>query len=368
MARAEGTFALKEKRVKVVDLPGTYSLQAGSADEEVARDFILFGEPDVTVVVVDATRLERNLNLVLQVLEITDSVVVCLNLMDEAKRHGIAIDPKKLEQELGVPVIPAAVRHGEGIPELLDAIHDVATGNRVTTPFRISEHPASVENAVGSLAEKITEHHPELPNARWVALRLLNADERVEAAVRSGALGKDADVALERAVNQDHAAIASASGAQILAHASKLRWTLPADFHDRLIESVFGAAGRIAQVVEVRGIKKAKFDFDRQLDKWLTSRIFGFPLMLGILAVVFWLTIAGANVPSGMLATLLIDTLHPILQSAAAGLPWWLNGLLIDGVYLSTAWVISVMLPPMAIFFPLFHSAGRFWVPAEGRV
>ncbi len=119
VTRAEGVFSLKDRKVKVVDLPGTYSLQAGSTDEEVARDFILFGEPDVTLVVVDATRLERNLNLVLQVLEITDRVVVCLNLMDEARRHGIAVDAARLEKELGVPVVPTSVRRGEGLPELL---------------------------------------------------------------------------------------------------------------------------------------------------------------------------------------------------------------------------------------------------------
>jgi ferrous iron transport protein B len=130
VVRAEGAFAHEGKRVKVVDLPGTYSLQAGSIDEEVARDFVLFGRPDVTVVVVDATRLERNLNLVLQILEITDRVVVFLNLMDEARRHGIALDPGKLEEELGVPVVPGTAREGIGIDELLSKAHGVATGER----------------------------------------------------------------------------------------------------------------------------------------------------------------------------------------------------------------------------------------------
>ena len=115
VVRAEGAFVHDGRRVKVVDLPGTYSLQAGSADEEVARDFILFGQPDVTVVVVDAMRLERNLNLVLQILEITDRVVVCLNLVDEARRHGITVDAGRLERELGVPVVPTVARQGEGM-------------------------------------------------------------------------------------------------------------------------------------------------------------------------------------------------------------------------------------------------------------
>ena len=189
VARAEGVFAHEGERVKLVDLPGTYSLQAGSTDEEVARDFILFGRPDVTVVVVDATRLERNLNLVLQILEITDQVVVCLNLMDEAQRHGIALDPAALEARLGVPVVPAVAREKRGIPELLDAIHRMATGEVETHPYRLETMPEDVEAAVAQLAPAIEEAFPGIPNARWVALRLLNADESVVDALRDGELG-----------------------------------------------------------------------------------------------------------------------------------------------------------------------------------
>ncbi|HEY8378210.1 MAG TPA: FeoB small GTPase domain-containing protein, partial [Nannocystis sp.] len=190
VTRAEGVFAHEGRRIKVVDLPGTYSLQAGSADEEVARDFVLFGRPDVTVVVVDATRLERNLNLVLQVLEITDRVVVCLNLMDEAKRRGIAVDAEKLKAELGVPVVPAAARRGEGIDELLRAVCDVADGKIRPRPFRIAQHPPEVEGALSELTPLVREAFPDLDNARWVALRLLSGDERVEQAVRTGELGQ----------------------------------------------------------------------------------------------------------------------------------------------------------------------------------
>ncbi|HZD79254.1 MAG TPA: FeoB small GTPase domain-containing protein, partial [Actinomycetota bacterium] len=189
VARAEGAFAHNGKRVKVVDLPGTYSLQAGSSDEEVARDFIVFGRPDVTVVVVDATRLERNLNLVLQILEITDRVVVCLNLVDEARRHGVSIDAKRLERELGVPVVPAVARQGEGIEELLAAVEGVATGRIPTTPYRVQRHAPEVEGAVAELVPAIERAYPGVPNPRWVALRLLNADAAVEEAVRDGELG-----------------------------------------------------------------------------------------------------------------------------------------------------------------------------------
>ena len=354
VARAEGSFEHRGKRVKLIDLPGTYSLQAGSTDEEIARDFVLFGQPDVTVVVVDATRLERNLNLVLQILEITDRVVVCLNLMDEAKRNGIGIDATKLARELGVPVIPTCARRKEGIPELVDAIQSVASGDIQTTPFRIQNHPVDVEWAVAELAAPIQATYPDLPNSRWVALRLLNADERVEEALRSGDLGDAGSVA---AIGVDSDAPGQRPGPDgILATASSLRWKLSPGFHDALTESNYTAAERIASRCVVRGLKRAKFDFDRTLDRLLTSRTLGFPLMLVILSVVFWLTITGANVPSAMIAAVLLDTVHPALKgfAAAIAMPWWLDGFLFDGVYLATAWVVSVMLPPMAIFFPLF--------------
>ena len=355
VTRAEGSFEHEGLRARIVDLPGTYSLQAGSTDEEVARDFILFGEPDVTVIVVDATRLERNLNLVLQVLEITNRAVVCLNLMDEARRTGIGIDARRLEAELGVPVVAAAVRRGEGIPELLDAIHRVATGAVTPKPFRIERHPSDVERAVSELVPVLERAHPRLPNARWVALRLLNADERVVQAVRTGEIAEwGAAEGDEEGV--DIAPNTDTSAEAILELATRLRWELRPDFHDRLVAHLHGEATRIATAARLEGVRRARFDFDRTLDRLLTSRWFGFPLMLLMLAVVFWLTVAGANVPSSLLANLLIDTAHPWLQQGAAviGTPWWLSGLLVDGVYLSTAWVVAVMLPPMAIFFPLF--------------
>ena len=352
VVRAEGAFEHKGKRVKVVDLPGTYSLQAGSVDEEVARDFVLFGRPDVTIVVVDATRLERNLNLVLQIREITDRVVVFLNLIDEARRHGIAIDAKKLEKELGVPVVQGIARESVGIDELLDAVHDVATGAHSGQQIRIAEHVPRVEHAITGLVPVIEQVFPEVPNPRWVALRLLNADEAVQEAVRTGELGQ-----LSRDDTGDLVDLAPEWGReQVLDAAMRLRWDLPPDFHDVVTQRAFESAEDVASRVQLGGLKKAGFAFDRKLDSWLTSRIFGFPLMLLILAAVFWITIEGANVPSAMLAKVLVVDGRPWLHglAAAVSMPWWLDGFLIDGVYLATAWVIAVMLPPMAIFFPLF--------------
>ena len=185
VTRAEGAFAYRGRRFKLVDLPGTYSLLSTSSDEEIARDFILFGRPDVTVIVADSTRLERNLNLVLQVLEITDRTVISLNLVDEAKRRGLIVDSRALARDLGVPVVPMAARSGVGTPELLDAIHDVATGAVICRPHRISGS-RRVMGLVESLSEQVAREFPKLPNARWVALRLLEGDQRVIDAVRAG--------------------------------------------------------------------------------------------------------------------------------------------------------------------------------------
>jgi ferrous iron transport protein B len=184
--RAEGAFSYAGKRFKVVDLPGTYSLLSTSTDEEVARDFLLFGEPDVTVVVVDATRLERNMNLVLQVLEITDRVVICLNLVDEARRHGITIDARSLMRETGTPVVPTVARTGEGLTELLSKIHEVASGEFVCKPRRVWTESKKLKKALDAVAKQLSAEFPSLPNVRWVALRLLEGDQRIMDAVRSG--------------------------------------------------------------------------------------------------------------------------------------------------------------------------------------
>lgn len=189
VTRAEGGFEFNGKKFKLVDLPGTYSLLSTSVDEEVARDFILFGQPDVTVIVIDATRVERNLNLVLQILEITDRVVICLNLMDEARRNGIEVDARTLSKELGVPVVPAAARQGEGMNELLKYIFDVATGAYICKPYRIKSKSKELNEAIEKLSKEIQEEFPGLLNTRWVALRLLEGDQTIIDAIRSGELG-----------------------------------------------------------------------------------------------------------------------------------------------------------------------------------
>jgi Fe2+ transport system protein B len=188
VTRAEGGFVYKNKRFKLVDLPGTYSLLSASTDEEVARNFILFGRPHVTVIVLDATRLERNLNLALQILEITEHVVVCVNLIDEAERHQITVDERVLSRELGVPVIPANARKGKGIQALLEAIYAVATGEYICKPHRISSGGEKIDTAVNRLTKRIEEQYKGITNARWLALRLLEGDQRIIEAIKTNEL------------------------------------------------------------------------------------------------------------------------------------------------------------------------------------
>lgn len=189
VTRAEGGFIFADKKFKIVDLPGTYSLLSTSTDEEVARDFILFGQPDVTIIVIDATRVERNLNLVLQVLEITDRAVLCVNLIDEAKRHNIDVDIRTLSKDLGIPVVATAARQREGMDELLQAIEQVASGNYVCKPYRLSNVNPRINSAVESLRLKIEQEFPNVPNSRWVAMRLLEGDQKIIDAISSGELG-----------------------------------------------------------------------------------------------------------------------------------------------------------------------------------
>lgn len=205
VTRAEGGFEYNNFKFKLVDLPGTYSLLSTSTDEEVARNFILFGQPDVTVIVADATRLERNLNLTLQILEITDRAILCLNLMDEAERHNTKIDDRMLAKDLGIPVIPSTARYNKGMNELLNSIYEIAIGKFVCKPYRLKSNSKELNISVEKLTKRIVEEFPNLPNAKWVALRLLEGDQSIIDSIRNGDLGKiyssdQSNVELEPAV------------------------------------------------------------------------------------------------------------------------------------------------------------------------
>lgn len=329
VGKAEGYFAYQGEGYRIVDLPGTYSLSSTSEDEEIARDFILFGQPDVTVMVADATRLERNMNLILQVLQITDKAVLCVNLLDEAKRNKITIDLNALSRRLGIPVVGASARSGQGIDQLLERMRQVAEGEYKCRPHRSTNLPPHAAQHVKELARKIAETHPDISNAEWIAFRLIEGDTSVK----------------ERFGNPELNALAE-----------KLLLEIGSNFHDLWVEDIYTQAGQICSEVVTQGNQRGRLPLDVKLDRILTHRIWGFPIMLALLCGVFWLTIIGSNYPSDWLNQLLVGIMHSALHDAFVSMhaPWWLTGLLVDGVYLATAWVVSVMLPPMAIFFPLF--------------
>jgi len=350
ITRAEGGFSFGGSRYKIVDLPGTYSLLSASPDEEVARDFILFGQPDVTLVVIDATALERNLNLALQILKISERVVVCLNLMDEARMHGIEIEVEGLSKALGVPVVPMAARQGVGVPKLLETIQNVASGKEQPRPRQWMPDVPGLKAALTPLMEHLEACYPGLRHSDWVALRLLQGDRSIEAAVLDGRLHSLA------ADDEKEPEEGCLSESALIEEADRLRWTVPRGFHDKTVEDIYRHSASLAREYVRTPEDSARLRWQKRMDEILTSRWTGIPAMMLVFAAMLWITIIGANGPSTMLASLLIGKVHPILQDAAAWmhLPAWLNGMLVDGMYLTTAWVVSVMLPPMAIFFPLF--------------
>ena len=341
VTRAEGSFSFHDQRYRIIDLPGTYSLLSTSEDEEVARDFILFGKPDVTVIVVDASRLERNLSLALQILEITDKAVLCLNLMDEARRHHITIDTRTLSRDLGIPVVATSARTKEGIPDLLFAIEEVVSGKFQTKKQTYIDLPKENAEAIAELQSALSELNPDLPNTRWLAMRLIEGDESVQKGVMAGTFSAENNPEKQ---------------ARVLRIADEYHKILGDTYRNDLVEAIYAEATKLINASVSTDFSARSFRIDRAIDRVVTHKIWGFPIMFLLLAGVLWITIIGANYPSQWLSDLFVGWLYPLLKDGANALhfPWWLSGFLIDGVYLATRWVISVMLPPMAIFFPLF--------------
>ncbi len=341
VTNAQGHCATKKQSYVMVDIPGTYSLMAHSAEEEVARNFICFGEPDAVVVVCDATCLERNLNLVLQTIEISAKVIVCVNLMDEAKRKKIKIDLPKISERLGVPVIGTVARKKKSLTTLLSMLDGITGGDLHPTPLKVC-YPEAIEHAIDLIEPVIRQKTGGKLNSRWLSLKLLDQDE---------SLIKEIDAYLGKDFLQDEALAAALEVAKIQL---KQKGIGPNQLKDRVVAALVTTAEKICRDAVV--YQKEKYDaFDRRMDRILTSRRTGYPIMLLLLAMVFWLTISGANVPSQLLADVLFwvqDRLTDFFRFINA--PEWLHGVLVLGVYRVLAWVVSVMLPPMAIFFPLF--------------
>ncbi|MGF7060140.1 FeoB small GTPase domain-containing protein [Brassicibacter mesophilus] len=184
VTNAQGVFKHKDKEYLLVDLPGTYSILANSAEEEVARDFICFGNPRITIVITDSTCLERNLNLVIQVMEITDNVIVCLNLLDEAKRKGISINIDKLQEQLSVPVIPMVARDGIGVEQLKETIDMIVEGNLKVNPYKVIYND-EIEAAIKEIKRVLPDFINSGFNARWIALRLIDGDKAILESIKN---------------------------------------------------------------------------------------------------------------------------------------------------------------------------------------
>ncbi|NLV76767.1 MAG: ferrous iron transport protein B [Tissierellia bacterium] len=341
VSNAQGRYSYKNKQYILVDLPGTYSILANSVEEEIARDFICFGNPHVTVVVTDATSLERNLNLVLQVMEITDKVVLCVNLMDEAKRKNIHINLKELEKLLGIPVVGTTARSGEGLEELKSAIAKVASGKIQTNPKKVN-YDKFLEKSIKEIETHINDLIGNRLNSRWVALHLLDGnDELIKSINDHMGLNLSQHNLLNKKLENIHQDI-------------KNEFDEMKDLKDYIVTSIVKTGEDISKKV-VSFKDKNYIQLERKIDGILTSKTFGIPIMIALLGIVFWITIKGANVPSNILAKGLFwieARLSTFLKLIKA--PIWVHDILVLGVYRTLAWVVSVMLPPMAIFFPLF--------------
>ena len=330
---ARGDFSHKDINYSLIDLPGTYSLFPLSQEEIVARDFICFGNPDAVIVVCDSTCIERNLNLLFQVMELTDNVILCLNLLDEAKKKGIEINKNKLEEILGIPVVLTAARSGYGMDELKETLNTVVHGN-----YKFNNKPVyyddEIESMVNSIKDELYEIIPSV-NPRWLGLRLIDGDESILTSLNDYT---------ENDILDDLNTIKSKlpdifDKSKIRSHLSKTTYDYAKSISD--------------QVVTVTNSKA--FDRDEKIDRVVSSKIFGIPLMLLLLCGVLWLTIQGANYPSEIISNVLFAVepkIYDLLNSMS--FPIWLNEMITYGMYRTLAWVVSVMLPPMAIFFPLF--------------
>lgn len=335
VVNASGKYSYKNKEYILVDLPGTYSLFTTSVEEEVARDFICFGNSDCVIVVVDATCLERNLSLLYQILELTNKVILCINLIDEAGKLNIKIDKIGLSEELKIPVVLCSARSRIGINDLKEEASRFKNSSTlpIHTESKIITYKEYIESTVTTIEQLIRPYvtgiHP-----RWVALRLLDGNDNLKNALTINIPPSVLDM------------VATISNEFISTYdISNVRDDIIADIYKKVEEVT----------TKYVSFDERKVHRDRKIDRYITSRIFGIPLMLLTLSIILWITISGANLPSALLSKLLFglgDKLSALFYTLRV--PKLIHGILIDGMYRTLAWVVSVMLPPMAIFFPLF--------------
>ncbi|MEG1495094.1 MAG: ferrous iron transport protein B [Bacilli bacterium] len=338
---AIGEYTYNDHDYEIYDLPGTYSLISHSQEEECARDFVCFEHFDCIVVVCDAVCLERNLNLVLQTLEITNKVVVVVNLMDEAKKKGINIDLLKLEQILGVPVVGTSARSSVGLPEMLAAIENKIF-SKPNSNYSIVSYSKEIEEAINLLEDTLKERLTTKYNYHWLALKLLDNDTSLQSSMNHY---------FDKSLLEDSVISSKLSEIkkQLLSHDIVVN-----DLKDLVVATIVNKASKIAQEVLTFNCQDYN-KRDKIIDYFITNKWIGIPFMLCLLMIVFWLTITGANYPSSILFEFFsFIEVHLTNLFAIIHAPVWLHGLLILGVYRTLTWVVAVMLPPMAIFFPLF--------------
>lgn len=337
---AKGIFRFQERMITLLDTPGTYSLESQTAEETAAAEAVCMTPHDCVICVCDATTLERGLILVLELLAMHRRVVLCVNLMDEAKSRGISVDSDHLSKRLGIPVVCTAARRKHTLQALLVQALAVCDATPPTDdPPPLVTYPIAAERAILPLTNAIAEEMPKhsMISPRWLALRLLSGNMPEETVDIASYL---AAASVKKARNQADALLSEAK-------------LTPSQLHTVCHAATVLEAEKIAaESVTIPADAARK---DRLIDRIVTSRKFGIPLMLLMLMLVFWLTIVGANYPSQWLSEILMGFCGWVREIALGyDIPWWLTGALIDGAMRSTAWVVSVMLPPMAIFFPLF--------------
>lgn len=329
VSSAFGKYTYSNDKYTVADLPGTYSLLVSSKEEAQARNFLLENRPDAVVVVVDATCLERNLNLVLQILEITDKVVVCVNLLDEAAKKKIEVNIKQLSQCLGVPVVGMCAKSGKGIKQLKEAVANIIQSKTEIIPVKI-EYSREIEHSISKLLPIFDSLDISSKLKRCYALRLLENDDYIKSKL-------------------------TGHSTELSAVLTELTQT---DNKESIRDNIVNAIMKKCEYIFKKAVTLHNPSCnmrDRKIDKILTSRLTGIPIMLLLLALIFWITIVGANYPSQWLSRL-FDWLSGVITGALKYIntPPVIVSLLMDGIYKTTAWVVAVMLPPMAIFFPLF--------------
>ena len=354
VANATGKMEYKNNYFKIVDIPGTYSIMSNSEEEEIARNYICFGNPDITIIVLDATCLEKNLNLLFQIMEITKNIIVCVNLLDEAKKKKIKIDLKKLQEILGVPVIGTIAQKKKTLENLKECLYNVVKG-KIKSKANLVVYNNYIESQITKLVpilkEKIEKARKEEINEnilRWISLKIIEGNDKILSKIE-----KEFKINLENTINMLEPKGQEPTN-QNLREEIKKEEAKDKQIKDMIIESIIHKSEEVSK--NVCTYENEKY-YDRQLkiDKILTSKKFGIPIMIIFLALIFWITIIGANYPS----QILFKFFGWLQVKISEGLiyinsPLWIIDMLVNGIYQTLTWVISVMLPPMAIFFPLF--------------